>query len=174
MIPVRLKAATGKRAQPEYDDQVRLFVLVEWLSEIHPARAEELLDVWATSNGGKRPRGEAGRMRAAGQRKGVLDIECMVPIGCAHGLFIEMKSAVGRPTPEQAARIRRLSDRGYVATIARSWQEAGHQLCGYLGIAWPANAEANVELRLIQSQGGGKAARGRSARWRGLAAGAMT
>lgn len=151
--------AASRRAQPEYDAQVRFFVLVDWLAELYPERAGELEDVWATSNGGKRPRGEAGRMRAAGQRKGVLDIECMVPMGPCHGLFIEMKSAVGRPTTEQAARIARLNDRGYLALVARSWQEAGQMLCGYLGMVWPTNAEGNVEWRLTQKRVARKRAR---------------
>lgn len=142
------RRATAKRAQPEYDAQVRFFVLVEWLAELHPANAGELEDVWATSNGGKRPRGEAGRMRESGQRKGVLDIECLVPRGGAHGLLIEMKSAVGKTTLEQAARMERLQGRGYVVHLARSWQEAGKILCDYLGLPWPVNAEVQVELRL--------------------------
>lgn len=162
-LPVR--PAKTHRAQPEYDAQVRFFVLVGWLAELHPARRDDLLDVWSTSNGGKRPRGEAGRMRAAGQRKGVLDIECMVPMGCCHGLFIEMKSATGRPTKEQSARIARLAARGYLALIARSWQQAGQVLCGYLGLAWPSGATANVELRLQQQHAARKSARS-AARYR--------
>lgn len=147
------RRATAKRAQPEYDAQVRFFVLVEWLAELRPANAGELEDVWATSNGGKRPRGEAGRMRESGQRKGVLDIECLVPRGDAHGLLIEMKSAVGKTTLEQAARMERLQGRGYVVHLARSWQEAGKILCDYLGLPWPVNAEVQVELRLAARAG---------------------
>jgi len=149
VLPLRMtpRRAT-KRAQPEYDEQVRLFVLIDWLAELHPGRAGDLLDVWATSNGGKRPNGEAGRMREAGQRKGVLDVECLVPRGNWHGLLIEMKSAVGSVTKEQADRIARLSARSYSVHVARSWQAAGHILCDYLGLPWPRNAEVQVELRL--------------------------
>lgn len=159
------RRATAKRAQPEYDAQVRFFVLVEWLAVKHPERAGELEDVWATSNGGKRPRGEAGRMRESGQRKGVLDIECLVPRGGAHGLLIEMKSAVGKATPEQVARMERLQGRGYAVHLARSWQEAGKSLCGYLGLPWPADADIRVELRLAARAGE------RRAKKRGLRAG---
>jgi hypothetical protein len=147
------RRATTKRAQPEYDAQVRFFVLVDWLAELHPAHAGELEDVWATSNGGKRPRGEAGRMRESGQRKGVLDVECLVPMRGAHGLLIEMKSAAGKTTPEQAARMERLRRRGYAVHLARSWQEAGQILCDYLGLPWPVNAEVQVELRLAARAG---------------------
>ncbi len=160
----------GPRAQPEYDQQVRLFALIELLARKNPSRAGDLEDVWATGNGGKRPAGAAGRMREAGQRKGVPDVLCLVPSTTAHGLAIEMKSATGRLTPEQAARLDRLAARGYRTHEARSWQEAGGILCDHLGLPWPANAEAMVEWILVERKAERKASR--RARKRGRDAGA--
>lgn len=139
---------TARRAQPEYDQQVRLFTLIELLASLHPARADELEDVWATGNGGKRPPGAAGMMREAGQRKGVPDVLCLVPSGPAHGLAIEMKSAIGRLTAEQSARLARLAARGYRTSVERTWQDAGRLLCAYLGIPWPDQADTKVEWLL--------------------------
>ncbi|HEU0198572.1 MAG TPA: VRR-NUC domain-containing protein [Nevskiaceae bacterium] len=138
---------------------MRFFALVRELAHLHPEMADVFEDVWASSNGGKRPAGEAGRMRAAGQKKGVLDIECMVPRRTAHGLFIEMKSPTGRLTPEQAARIQRLRRRGYVCAVARSWEEAGRILCEYMGTPWPEDAACRVEGRLFLEQSQRRAAR---------------
>lgn len=138
----------ARRAQPEYDQQVRLFALVEVLAAAHPSRADDLEDVWATGNGGKRPVGAAGKMREAGQRKGVPDVLCLVPSGQTHGLAIEMKSSIGRLTKEQSARLTRLAARGYGTHVARTWQDAGLVLCRHLDLPWPANAEAKVEWLL--------------------------
>ncbi|HEX7324487.1 MAG TPA: VRR-NUC domain-containing protein [Rhodanobacteraceae bacterium] len=140
--------AKHRRQQPEYDAQVLLFVLIDWLMQLHPDRAGDLEDVWATPSGGKRPAGEAGRMKASGQRKGVPDVECAVPAHGHPGLFIEMKSPTGRLTPEQRDRMARLNARGYQTAVCRSWPEAGHLLCDYLDLPWPRDAETQVEARL--------------------------
>lgn len=142
--------AKGTRNQPEFEAQVRFFVLVDLLAELHPARAGELEDVWSTSSGGIRQRGEAGKMREAGQRRGVLDIECMVPAQGCHALFIELKSDRGRLTSEQSDRIERLTGRGYRACVQRGWVAAGKVLCDYLDLPFPRQAETLVELALKQ------------------------
>ena len=141
-----------RRRQPEYDDQVRLFTFIDVLAELNPAFASDLLDVWSSSSGGKRSKAAAGKMRAAGQRKGVPDIECMIPVGRFHGFFMEMKAGRNGLTGEQRERMERLAARGYSVAVARSWQEAGHRLCDYLKIPWPDQAEALVELRLQQQR----------------------
>ncbi|TAN06792.1 MAG: VRR-NUC domain-containing protein [Rhodanobacteraceae bacterium] len=152
----------ARRSQPEYDQQVRLFALVELLTAAHPSRADDLEDVWATGNGGKRPAGAAGKMREAGQRKGVPDVLCLVPSGQSHGLAIEMKSSTGRLTKEQSARLTRLAARGYGTHVARTWQDAGRVLCRHLELPWPADAEAKVEWLLAARREERKRQRGRN------------
>lgn len=142
-------APKSRPVQHEYAEQVRFFHLVELLREVHPQRADELLDVYATSSGGFRAWGTAVRMRLAGQRAGILDIECMVPSQGFHALFIELKPlGRGRPTPEQSARVERLSMRGYKALIVHGWVNAARILCDYLGLPFPEQAERMVEVRI--------------------------
>lgn len=148
-----------KRRQPEYDEQVRFFAFVDVLGELNPDAASSLEDVWASSSGGLRHKGAAGRMRAAGQRRGVPDIECMVPNETHHGLFIEMKAGQGRTTTEQRDRLARLTQRGYATKVAWSWQDAGRVLCEYLALTWPPQAEGLVELRLQNQRDQRKAIR---------------
>lgn len=125
------------RRQPEFDEQVLFFILLDHLAAAHPERTDELRDIWASANGGLRLPRTSGRLRAAGARKGVPDIEVMVPCQGFHGMFVEMKApGSGRPTAEQKARIARLNGRGYRAVVAFGWIEAGQKLCEYLGLAW--------------------------------------
>lgn len=154
-----VSAPRPMRRQPEHEEQVRLFALIELLAHRHPEHAGELEDVWSTSSGGKRHRGAAGRLRDAGQRRGVPDIECWVPRGAYHGLVIELKAEKGRATREQADRLARLSARGYVAIVCHGWVAAGQALCDYLGLAMPADAETAVEMLLVARRAQRRAAR---------------
>lgn len=138
-----------RRGEPEYDEQVRFFALVACLAELHPSSAEELEDVWSTSSGGRRDRATAGKLKAAGQKRGVPDIEALIPIAGQHGLVIELKPIdSGRASKEQSARLARLRRRGYRAELCHGWVAAGHVLCDYLRLPWPPDAVARVEAYL--------------------------
>lgn len=144
-----VKTTPPRRRSLELDEQVRFFGFVDLLGERNPQLADALLDVYATANGGKRPRGEAGKLRDSGVRRGVPDIEIWIPCGGYHGMVIEMKALrSGRATPEQRTRIERLRARGYRAEICHGWIAAARSLCDYLSIAPPDDAEPAVERRL--------------------------
>jgi len=64
------------------------------------------------------------RMKAEGARKGSPDMFLSVGRGESHGLFIEMKTAVGRVSPEQLEMLTGLAARGYITVVARSSAEA--------------------------------------------------
>lgn len=128
---------TQPRRQPEFDEQVLFFILLDHLADAYPDRIDDLRDIWASANGGLRSTRAAGRLLASGVRRGVPDIEVMVPANGEHGLFIEMKApGSGRVSPDQRQRIERLTGRGYRAVVAYGWVDAGHALCDYLGLAW--------------------------------------
>jgi hypothetical protein len=150
--PTGLQPPTPRKVvQREHHEQVLLFALIDWLAEHHPDRADELEDVWATSSGGRRSPGEAGKMKASGQRKGVLDIEVMVPRDGFHALFIELKpERSGRASPEQSARIARLRARGYRAEVIHGWLPAATLLCSYLGIPFPSDPKARADMVLAR------------------------
>ena len=74
------------------------------------------------------------RMKAEGARKGSPDMFLAVGRSNAHGLFIEMKTAVGRVSPEQLEMLTGLAARGYITVVARSSAEAISAIEIYLAI----------------------------------------
>ena len=74
-------------------------------------------------NGGKRPRGEAGKLRAMGTRKGVPDLLIPRRSGRFPGLALELKSSAGRLTPEQEAWLDAFHSDGWLTGIVRSLDE---------------------------------------------------
>lgn len=73
---------------------------IEW-AEANETRLPALEWLTHPANGGKRPKGEAGKLKAMGMKKGVLDLLLFVPRARFGGLAIEMKSATGGLRPEQ-------------------------------------------------------------------------
>lgn len=73
---------------------------VKWLRLQHPHLARFL---FAIPNGGARSAVTGAILKAEGVRRGVADLFLMVPTAHCHGLFIEMKVAKGRQSPEQLA-----------------------------------------------------------------------
>jgi len=141
------RRSTLCRQQPEYDEQVSFFLMLDLLAIEYPHRVDDLRDIWASANGGLRSPRTAGRLRASGARKGVPDIEIMVPMNGCHGFFIEMKApGSGRASTEQKVRIERLNRRGYRAIVAFGWIEAGRALCDYLGLAWSDRLIVQVDV----------------------------
>ena len=141
------KRAALARRQPEYDEQVNLFILLDLLAIEHPDRVDDLCDIWASANGGMRSRGAAGRLRASGVRKGVPDVEVMVAMKGFHAMLIELKAVdSGSVSKEQKVRIERLNRRGYLAIVAQGWVAAGRALCEYLDLAWRDRWIVAVEL----------------------------
>jgi len=90
--------------------------LLAWLSSRHPI-LQWMLHV---PNGGKRPKGEAGRLKAMGVRPGVPDLLLPIPSGNWSGLAVELKSPTGRLSPAQAAWLDRLEQAGYLVAVCRS------------------------------------------------------
>lgn len=93
--------------------------LLAWLSSRHPI-LQWMLHV---PNGGKRPKGEAGRLKAMGVRPGVPDLLLPIPSGNWSGLAVELKSPTGRLSPAQAAWLDRLEQAGYLVAVCRSIEE---------------------------------------------------
>jgi hypothetical protein len=88
--------------------------------------------MFAIPNGGYRHKATAVKMKAEGVRAGVPDICLPVPNKRHHGLFIEMKSKVGRASPDQKSWMQGLRDRGYLCAICRSEDDAWEVLIEYL------------------------------------------
>jgi hypothetical protein len=95
---------------PEHDLQRAYF---DW-ARLHPVARR----AFAIPNGGHRSKATAGRLKAEGVRAGVLDIMLPVPVGQAHGLWIEMKAGYNTLSPEQAQEVDALVADGYIVAVA--------------------------------------------------------
>lgn len=82
------------------------YPVLEWL--IHPP------------NGGKRPKGEAGKLKAMGVKPGVPDL--ILPLSCGQwkGLAIELKSPTNKTSAAQAAWLARLEADGWLVGVVRT------------------------------------------------------
>lgn len=123
----------GKKVS-EHQEQVSLFRWLAFNAKMHP-----VLDLAfkITNEGTANPRRGAWN-KAEGIKKGIPDIFLPVPTmmsGCMqHGLFIEMKSAKGRLSPEQKDKGMRLLAQGYDVAVCYSWTEAAKKIADYLGL----------------------------------------
>lgn len=72
--------------------------------------------------------------KALGVRKGVPDLCLPVPRGEYHGLFIEMKTEVGRTSKEQEWWGHELLEQGYFWEVCHGWESAVRVLEWYLSL----------------------------------------
>ena len=105
--------------------------LMDW-ARLMENRWPALQLLFHVPNGGARGKAEAGRMKRQGVKAGVPDLVLPAARGGYHGLFIELKTETGRPTPEQKEWIRALSEQGYAATVCRGLDEAIETITRYL------------------------------------------
>jgi hypothetical protein len=124
------KVRRGPLAQPEHDEQVLFFRMLEWNLARYPA----LKWVHAIPNGGFRNKATAGKMKAEGVKSGVSDIFVPIPANGYHGLYIEMKYGKNTLSPVQKEFRDFVIARGYSFYLAYSAAEAMAALSIYLGI----------------------------------------
>jgi hypothetical protein len=125
-----MKRSNPRRVQKEHNEQVVLFNRIAALAVNDPRYALAAKRTFAIPNGGKRSRGEAGKLKAEGVKAGVSDVFCALPVGAKHGLFLEMKALDGAaPSGDQ-----------------RGWLDDSNEL-GYVG-AWARGADAAMQVWL--------------------------
>jgi len=99
------------------------------------------LDTWpdlrwlfAVPNGGWRAKRTAAAMKAEGAKPGVPDY--LLPVGRGEhvGLAIELKTATGRVRPEQREWLAMLEGQGWLAVVARGWEEAWDVVRDYMAL----------------------------------------
>lgn len=116
----------------EHVEQVRLF---EWAA-LAKATMPELDLLYAIPNGGARHKAVAGKMRAEGVKKGMLDLCLPVARGGFHGLYIEMKRQEGGTvSADQKRWIAELRKQGYSAVVCKGWHAASEVLTAYLALS---------------------------------------
>lgn len=110
----------------EEDTQIQC---VQWFELAYP-RLALLLN--HSPNGGKRAIREAARFKAMGTRAGYPDLQLNFPSANYHGLFIEMKSKVGRQSANQRRMQLALESVGYKYQIIRSFDDFCACIANYL------------------------------------------
>ena len=104
---------------------------MDWLRAQHPMVAECTMHI---GNGRKSSYYAGYIMKRMGVLKGASDLFIAWPNRTYHGLFIEMKSQTGRPTPEQKAFIERMNAHGYLAQVCYGAEEAINAIKDYLAL----------------------------------------
>lgn len=91
----------------------------------------------AIPNGGNRNPETGARLKAEGVKRGIPDLFLPVPRpwNGYHGLYIEVKTEIGRQTNEQKAFQKECEKQGYRYALVRSTQEGIDVILSYLGIA---------------------------------------
>lgn len=101
--------------------------LIQWFRMQYPK-----LIIFAIPNGGQRNIVTATKLQAEGVLRGVSDLFLMKPIGNYHGLFIEMKSAKGKVSDQQAYFIEQANLLGYKAIVCYGFDQAAAEITNYL------------------------------------------
>jgi len=122
----------------EHDIQSALFAWAQLQIGQHP----ELGLMFAIPNGGKREKRQdkkgrwfsptAQKLKREGVKRGIPDIFLPCARGGSNGLFIEMKAADGRVSPEQDAVHKLLREEGYAVAVCYSLDSAIMLLTWYL------------------------------------------
>lgn len=116
------------RRNNEHRIQAALFKWAKYASARHP----RLNLMFAIPNGGAREAITGAMLKAEGVKPGVPDLFLPFPIGPYHGLFLEIKTAKGRLTPEQRRWLIGLQTQGYAAVIARGLDESIDTITRYI------------------------------------------
>lgn len=88
--------------------------------------------LYAIPNGGERHPIVAAKMKAEGQRAGVLDYHLPVARGGYHGLYVELKSEKGDESKDQLKFAEEVREQGYMAVFCWGWEAAFDAIRDYL------------------------------------------
>ena len=102
--------------------------LIQW------ARLEKIVGdhIFAIPNGGKRNKKEAIRLKAQGVKAGVSDLFLPLAHGGHFGLWIEMKSSLGKLTDTQEEWLLKMEKQGYEIAVCYNWLQARDTIKRYI------------------------------------------
>lgn len=110
-------------------------LLMQWCA-LNVVRYPDLTWIYAIPNGGYvLSKAAAGKLKAAGLKRGYPDLGLDVARGLYHGLRLEMKREHrGKVAPEQHEWHLRLIEQGYKVVVCFGWEEARDVLITYLSL----------------------------------------
>lgn len=95
-------------------------------------RYPDLALMYHIPNEGKRSKATGARLKAEGLKPGVPDV-CLPVARCGYiGLYIEMKAAGGKTTPEQDDWLAALTKAGHKTAVFHDWEAAVTLILNYL------------------------------------------
>lgn len=112
----------------EHNQQVVVFAWLDLMTPLLP----DLALAFAVPNAAKRSPRLGAYMKSEGLKAGMVDIVVPVPAMGQGGLFIELKTAKGRLSPEQKDWLYRLEAVGNRAVMCRGWEEAVRTIQAYM------------------------------------------
>ncbi len=112
----------------EHRIQAAVFLWARLASAKHPA----LRLMFAVPNGGARNVITGALLKAEGMKAGVPDIFLPHPVAPHHGLFLELKAARGRISPQQCEWLSALEQQGYACAVCNGIAEATETITAYL------------------------------------------
>ena len=130
---IRNIARNGGRAQalPGAKEDNEQIAVLEWAAYM-TGKFPCLSRLLHIPNGGSRNRIEAAKLKKMGVKAGVPDLLLPYPAGGFGGLWLELKTATGRATPEQREWIEYLRSVGYAAYVCHGAGEAINAIEVYL------------------------------------------
>jgi len=133
---------TARRASPEEDLQRLCVEYAGALSLKYP-----LLDyLFHPANGGKRPKGEAGKLKALGVKPGVPDLMLPFPspTGKWPGMALELKAPKGSVSEDQWSWMGKAMGQGWLVGIVWSFEDFQDYLDIFLGASQGAQGIKTV------------------------------
>lgn len=117
-----------RRKSPEEDLHRACF---EWTGLMQP-RHPILRWMIHVPNGGKRPKGEAGKLKAMGAKKGVPDLILPRIYRGWSGFASELKSDTGRVSDDQEEWLEAFREDGYLTCVCRSIEHYQREVMRFL------------------------------------------
>lgn len=115
------------------DEDFQQQMLIKWSQQPSVRqRYPELKLLYHIPNERKCSPQEGARLKRIGVKKGVPDLCLPSPKGRYHGLYIELKSELGRPTESQKWWQQELTEQGYLSAVCYGWKQASDCIVRYL------------------------------------------
>ena len=111
------------------DEHLAQSLLIKWFRLQYPLMAKCL---FAIPNGGARHIGTAIKLKSEGVTAGVSDLFLMIPSGQKHGLFLEMKTEMGKLQQNQIEFLNLAESMGYGAEVAYGFEDGVEKIKNYL------------------------------------------
>ena len=130
----RVSGKHSSNQAPRASEHQAQAALITWAA-VYEIQWPELKYLYAIPNGAMSSARHAIWFKAEGLRKGVPDLCLPVPRGGYFGLYIEMKTEAGKPSPEQMEWLEFLNGQGYLAALAYGFDQAVETLTHYLNLS---------------------------------------